>query len=101
MSVSNVPAPPSPFPQHQHPDDREGYYSPPDAWHRPPACAVQSLQRSTYAVRTVHRRGGRCVPTLYAATSREAAAFESIFHDIEPSATVQDRAPQTSLNREA
>jgi hypothetical protein len=26
-------------------------------------------------------------PTLYAATSREAAAFESIFHDIE--ATVQ------------
>jgi hypothetical protein len=29
---------------------------------------------------------GACVPTLYAATSREAAAFESIFHDIEPSA---------------
>lgn len=27
---------------------------------------------------------GNCVPTLYAATSREAAAFESIFHDIEP-----------------
>lgn len=25
---------------------------------------------------------GRCVPTLYAATTREAAAFESIFHDI-------------------
>jgi hypothetical protein len=29
---------------------------------------------------------GACVPTLYAATSREAAAFESIFHDIEPTA---------------
>lgn len=29
---------------------------------------------------------GACVPTLYAATSREAAAFESIFHDIEASA---------------
>lgn len=29
---------------------------------------------------------GGCVATLYAATSREAAAFESIFHDIEPGA---------------
>jgi hypothetical protein len=29
---------------------------------------------------------GQCVPTLYAATSREAAAFESIFHDIEADA---------------
>jgi hypothetical protein len=29
---------------------------------------------------------GGCVPSLYAATSREAAAFESIFHDIEPAA---------------
>ncbi len=30
---------------------------------------------------------GNCIPTLYAATSREAAAFESIFHDIDPAAT--------------
>lgn len=29
---------------------------------------------------------GACVPTLYAATNREAAAFESIFHDIEANA---------------
>jgi hypothetical protein len=29
---------------------------------------------------------GVCVPSLYAATTREAAAFESIFHDIEPTA---------------
>jgi RES domain len=29
---------------------------------------------------------GACVPSLYAASSREAAAFESIFHDIEPRA---------------
>ncbi len=29
---------------------------------------------------------GACVSTLYAASSREAAAFESIFHDIEPTA---------------
>jgi hypothetical protein len=32
-------------------------------------------------------KDGNCVPTLYGATSREAAAFETIFHDIEPSAT--------------
>jgi hypothetical protein len=29
---------------------------------------------------------GICIPTLYAATSKQAAVFESIFHDIEPSA---------------
>ncbi len=29
---------------------------------------------------------GACIPGLYAATSREAAAFETIFHDIEPDA---------------
>lgn len=29
---------------------------------------------------------GACVPTLYAATSREAAAFETVFHDIEAEA---------------
>jgi len=29
---------------------------------------------------------GLCVPSLYAATTREAAAFESIFHDIAPKA---------------
>ena len=29
---------------------------------------------------------GRCVPTLYAANTREAAAFETIFHDIEATA---------------
>lgn len=29
---------------------------------------------------------GACVPTLYGATSREAAVFESIFHDIAPDA---------------
>nr|WP_244564592.1 RES domain-containing protein [Rhizobium sullae] len=43
---------------------------------------------------------GTCVPSLYAATGREAAAFESIFHDIAPIArfktvrlsTVQSRS---------
>lgn len=46
---------------------------------------------------------GKCVPTLYAATTREAAAFESIFHDIEPAAafktirlsTIEPRAVST------
>ncbi|MFA8388365.1 MAG: RES domain-containing protein [Pelagibaca sp.] len=27
---------------------------------------------------------GKCVPSLYAATSREAAAFKSVFHDVLP-----------------
>ena len=31
-------------------------------------------------------KGGDCITSLYAATTEEAAAFESIFHDIEPSA---------------
>lgn len=43
---------------------------------------------------------GACVASLYAATSREAAAFESIFHDVAPTArfktvrlsTVQSRS---------
>lgn len=33
-----------------------------------------------------HDAAGACVPSLYAATSREAAAFETIFHDMEPDA---------------
>ena len=34
----------------------------------------------------IQDRGGTCVPSLYAATTEEAAAFESIFHDIEATA---------------
>jgi hypothetical protein len=30
--------------------------------------------------------GGRTVPTLYAGTTREAAVYETIFHDIDPAA---------------
>jgi hypothetical protein len=33
----------------------------------------------------IHRRGdGACVPSLYAATSFDAAAYETVFHDIAP-----------------
>ena len=43
--------------------------------------------------------GGRCIPSLYAATGEEAAAFESIFHDIEPSATFRTVRQDTVTNR--
>ncbi len=33
-----------------------------------------------------HTAKGGCVPSLYAATTRQAAAFETIFHDIAPKA---------------
>lgn len=42
---------------------------------------------------------GNCVPTLYAATTREAAAFESIFHDIEPGARFKTVRIDTVVER--
>ncbi|QKK26836.1 RES family NAD+ phosphorylase [Rhizobium hidalgonense] len=42
---------------------------------------------------------GLCVPSLYAATTREAAAFESIFHDIAPSARFKTVRLATVLAR--
>lgn len=42
---------------------------------------------------------GNCVPTLYAATSREAAAFESIFHDIDASARFKSVRIDTVVER--
>lgn len=86
MSVFSVPAPPSPFPSinvqtitkgtilHRTHDSsfRSGQFNP---------CKGQPTRFAPFTDVT-----GGCVPTLYAATSREAAAFESIFHDIEPTA---------------
>jgi hypothetical protein len=46
-------------------------------------------------------RSGNCVPTLYAATSREAAAFESIFHDIDPAAVFKTVRLATVEHRSA
>ena len=42
---------------------------------------------------------GTCVPSLYAATSREAAAFESIFHDIAPTARFKTTRLSTVKSR--
>jgi len=46
---------------------------------------------------------GACVPTLYAATTREAACFETIFHDIEANAVFKtvrlDRVEARSVSR--
>ncbi len=78
-----------------------------------PPDAVQLRFASVSSIRALGNRpdlrhstdaNGICVPSLYAATSREAAAFESIFHDIAPTArfktvrlsTVQSR----SVNRD-
>ncbi|WP_408841511.1 RES family NAD+ phosphorylase [Acidocella sp.] len=38
---------------------------------------------------------GNVVPSLYAATSREAAAFETVFHDIDPRARFKTVRQQT------
>jgi hypothetical protein len=43
---------------------------------------------------------GACVPTLYAATSRKAAVFGSIFHDIELRHTFKNRLRKTSASEE-
>ena len=44
---------------------------------------------------------GACVASLYAATSREAAAFESVFHDIEASARFKTVALSAVESRRA
>jgi hypothetical protein len=86
VSVSRVPAPPSPFPSiniqivakytalyRTHISDlRPAQFNP---------CLGQPTRFAPFTDAT-----GACISTLYAATSREAAAFESIFHDIEPTA---------------
>lgn len=86
MSVIRVPPPPSPFPSINtqtvpketllHRTHGSGFRP---AQFNP--CLGQPTRFAPFA-----NPAGACVPTLYAATSREAAAFESIFHDIEPSA---------------
>ena len=86
MRVSRVPAPPSPFPGINIQTVAKGaiLHRTHSAGFRPAEfnpCKGQSTRFAPFA-----DAAGRCVPTLYAATSREAAAFESIFHDIEPTA---------------
>lgn len=86
MSRLRIPAPPSPFPPVTLSPIAAGA-----TLHRTHAASLRPAQFNPclgQATRfaPVHDTGGACVPTLYAAATREAAAFESIFHDIEPKA---------------
>jgi len=48
----------------------------------------------------IHRRGdGACVPSLYAATSFDAAAYETVFHDIAPHTRFKTVRRDALLNR--
>ena len=86
MSVSNVPSPPSPFPSINTQIVAKGtvLHRTHGSTFRPAEFNPCKGQPTRFAPFT--DPAGACVPTLYAATTREAAAFESIFHDIEPTA---------------
>ena len=86
MSVSNVPSPPSLFPPINTQTVAKGaiLHRTHAASFRPAEFNPCKGQPTRFAPFT--NAIGQCVPTLYVATSREAAAFESIFHDIEPAA---------------
>ena len=86
MSVVNVPPPPSPFPSINTETVAKG-----TILHRTHGSSFRPAQFNPCKGQPTRfapflNAAGACVPTLYAATSREAAAFESIFHDIEPTA---------------
>ena len=87
MSVSSVRPPPSPFPNINTQTVTKG-----TVLHRTQGSSFRPAQFNPCMGQPTRfapfiDAAGACVPTLYAATSREAAAFESIFHDIEPGAT--------------
>lgn len=86
MSVSSVRPPPSPFPSINTQTITKG-----TVLHRTHSAGFRSAQFNPCKGQPTRfapftDTAGECVPTVYAATSREAAAFESIFHDIEPTA---------------
>lgn len=86
MSASAVSPPPSPFPDINTQTITKG-----TVLHRTHSAGFRSAQFNPCMGQPTrfapfNDAAGACVPTLYAATSREAAAFESIFHDIEPAA---------------
>jgi RES domain len=87
VSVASVPQPPSPFPSINIQTVAKGaiLHRTHAAGFRPAEFNPCKGQRTRFA--PFADAAGACVPTLYAATSREAAAFESIFHDIEPTAS--------------
>ncbi|MDX8503240.1 RES family NAD+ phosphorylase [Mesorhizobium sp. VK4C] len=86
MSVSSVRPPPSSFPSINTQNVTKG-----TVLHRTHGSSFRPAQFNPCMGQPTRfapfqDSAGACVPTLYAATSREAAAFESIFHDIEPTA---------------
>lgn len=86
MTSAIVPPPPSPFPKINQRTVKAG-----TELHRNHLSSFGATQFNPcmgQATRFAPFRdsNGQCVPTLYAATSREAAAFESVFHDIDPAA---------------
>ncbi len=86
MTTPSMPRPPSPFPSINTQIIRPG-----EILHRTHASDFRPAQfnpckgQATRFAPFLDDKG-TCVPTLYAATNKEAAAFESIFHDIEPNA---------------
>jgi hypothetical protein len=86
VSASSVRPPPSPFPSINTQTITKGtiLHRTHGSGFRPAQFNPCMGQPTRFASFT--DAAGACVPTLYAATSREAAAFESIFHDIEPAA---------------
>lgn len=86
MTTPRLPSPPSPFPPINTQTIKAGA-----VLHRNHASAFQPAQfnpckgQPTRFAPFVDGKN-ECVPSLYAATSREAAAFETIFHDIAPAA---------------
>ena len=86
MSVSSVPLPPSPFPSINTQTVAKGaiLHRTHVSSFRPAQFNPCKGQPTRFAPFT--DAASACVPTLYAATTREAAAFESIFHDIDPTA---------------
>jgi hypothetical protein len=86
VSLSRTPLPPSPFPSINTQKAAKGaiLHRTHSSSFRPAQFNPCKGQPTRFAPFT--DGSGACVPTLYAATTREAAAFESIFHDIEPTA---------------
>ena len=86
MTLPSLPRPPSPFPNinpHTVKARTVLHRTHARAW-RPAQFNPCLGQPTRFA--PFNAASGACVPTLYAATNREAAAFESIFHDIDASA---------------
>ncbi|CDX43468.1 RES domain-containing protein [Mesorhizobium sp. ORS 3359] len=97
MSVSSVRPPPFPFPSINTQKLTKG-----SVLHRTHGSSFRPAQFNPCIGQPTRfapfqDSAGTCVPTLYAATSREAAAFESIFHDIKT--TPSSRKPASTSRR--